>query len=184
MLSRSCTVLLLVAVAAQSPHLACAQPGQLPWRAGDAAPIVAGARLGASVRVIVDSGPGRPDSVEIYHRDGPTITILHYWSRGLSLYFTGPRGAPPPTHTLAFVQLLTPQAGDLGGVRVGDMRESVLARWGPPTGGDPGAWPSIPPLASLTGADLYTVGTWRVFVQLDRARRRVEFIGLALATSD
>jgi hypothetical protein len=77
---------------------------------------------------------------------GSGVVSLGYRSRGLTLVYS-------EADSLAVIDLNTSAAGDIDSVRVGDMRERVLARWGQPTTVD-------------GGNALWVVGAWVVVVRL------------------
>jgi hypothetical protein len=117
--------------------------GTFPWKAGDAPPAVAGIRLGDGL-VRLETVLGRPSSTE---KLGKVIMVLTYQKRGLQVLYASLDGA-------AIIYLLSRTAGDIGGVRLGDKREDVLARWGDP--------PSVGGSMAI-----YKAGDWGVFVKLD-----------------
>jgi thioredoxin 1 len=128
--------------------------GTLPWRAGDAPPAVAGLVLGAG-RSVIDSVLGRPQSVRTL---SPGVELLRYDSQGVALVYS-------QAESLAVAYLVTREAGDVGGTRIGDARDSVVARWGDPTG-------------VQDNIALYQVGRWAVLVWLDSTRSRVQLLGV------
>lgn len=136
------------------------QQGRLPWRVGDAPPAVAGLGLGAARRTI-DSVLGRPESVRAL---SPGVEVLRYGSRGIALVYS-------EVDSLAVAYLVTREAGDIGGTRVGDPRDSVVARWGDPTG-------------VQDNIALYQVGRWAIVVWLDSTRSSVQVLGVARAAEE
>jgi protein disulfide-isomerase len=86
------------------------------------------------------------------------VQILYYGARGVTLVYSD-------ADSLAEMYLVAPQAGDIGGVRVGDAGTSVVARWGRPTEVE-------------ENVSLYQVGRWAVIVRLDSARSRVVVLGV------
>jgi hypothetical protein len=83
---------------------------------------------------------------------------LKFRNKGLSIVYTQPDGA-------AIIYLLRRNAGDIGGVRLGDKYDTVLARWGKPTNtGGPNS--------------LYIAGKWVVVVTVDSVTTRVVQLGL------
>ena len=148
--------LLLVCALFAVPRVGQAQQAKVPWHAGDAPPPVAGLSLGVS-RGRIDSLLGAPDSVI---RADSTSEVLLYRARGLALVYSD-------RDSLAVIYLLTPTAGDLGGLTVGDAEDSVRARWGAPD-------------ATQGGVGIYQVGRWAVAVRLDTATHRVVLLGLGL----
>jgi len=134
-----------------------AQQGTFPWKAGASPPLVGGIRLGLS-RAALDSILGRPDKVQQMGQDGLGLT---YTQRGISIVYTPLDGA-------AIVYLLRRDAGDIGGVRLGDTKDQVLARWGKPSTGE--------------GMNaLYIAGKWVVVITLDSTGTRVVQLGLGRA---
>ncbi len=154
MRSVSLIPLLLGSLLAVGPRTAVAQQGALPWHVPDAPPSVAGLRLGAS-RAVIDSVLGPPDSVEQMGRGGKGLV---YRARGLMLAYTDSEG-------VRLFYLDTRKAGDIGGVRVGDTREAVVARWGSPTQAD-------------GEMARYIVGGWAIVVAYDRDLQRVMGLGI------
>jgi protein disulfide-isomerase len=138
---------LLVAVHVVAPLTAIAQTGALPWHPGDPPPAVAGLRLGAS-RAVIDSVLGKPESVRSL---GEGVVALGYRSRGIALMYSA-------ADSLAVIYLLAPEAGSIGGTRVGEAKDSVVARWGNPTSVE-------------ENVGLYQVGRWVIVVRLDSLNR-------------
>lgn len=136
------------------------QQGALPWRAGDDPPLVAGLALGAS-RTTIDSALGQPERSRSV---GPGVQLLGYGSRGIALLYS-------EAESLAAVYLIAREAGDIGGMRVGDSGDSVAARWGNPSG-------------VQDGVAVYQVGRWVVLVRLDSTRSRVQLLGLGRAAEE
>jgi thioredoxin 1 len=155
---RDVLCILLVLAASRlvvAPAAVGQQQGRLPWRAGDAPPTVAGLGLGAARRTI-DSVLGAPESVRAL---SPGVEMLRYDSRGIALVYS-------KVDSLAVAYLVTREAGNVGGTRVGDTRDSVVARWGDPTG-------------VQDNTTLYQVGRWAILVWLDSTRSRVRLLGVA-----
>ena len=148
------TVTRLIALAAFGVVGPLTQQGVFPWKAGDPPPPVGGVPLAAS-RARIDSLLGAPDDSERLGADG---WGFEFRARGLSIVYTPLDGA-------AVIYLLRRDAGDIGGVRLGDTPSSVLARWGKPT---------------TTGGpnSLYIAGKWVVVVTADSAGTRVVQLGL------
>jgi hypothetical protein len=131
-----------------------AQAGEFPWKAGDAPPPVAGVRLGDG-RVRLEAVLGRPSSTE---KLGNEALVFTYRRRGLQVIYA-------PLDGVAIIFLQTRAAGDIGGVRLGDKREDILARWGKP--------------ASVRGPTAYyrAGSSWLVLLKLDE-NDRVKELGL------
>jgi hypothetical protein len=104
----------------------------------------------------MDSVLGKPDSIKPASRGGQG---LFYGARGLMLTYAAADG-------LRLIFLDTRQAGDIGGVRVGDTREAVIARWGSPTQAD-------------GEMARYIVGGWAIVVAYDGNLQRVAGLGLS-----
>ena len=101
---------------------AMARDGAFPWKPGDAPPQVAGIRLGDG-RARLEAILGKPSGAQKIGADAWAFT---YQERGVQVLYTPLDGA-------AIIYLQTRAAGDIGGVRLGDTREDVLARWGNPS---------------------------------------------------
>jgi hypothetical protein len=132
-------------------RVAVAQQGALPWQDPEPAPAVAGLELGAS-RAYADSLLGKPDSVEDV---GDGAQRLTYAAHCMDLVYR-------PAEGLQGIHLCRRQWGDIGGVRVGDTRESVVARWGMPE-----------PDLDQGFRYVYVVGTWGILVEFDASRTLV-----------
>ena len=155
---RSALRVLSVLAAARfaSPAIAIAQHGTLPWRPGDPPPAVAGLRLGAP-RAVVDSVLGRPESERSL---GEGVVALRYPSRGVAVIYSD-------ADSVAIIYLTAREAGDIGGVRVGDAKDSVVARWGHPT-------------TVQDNVGLFQVGHWVIVARID-SLSRVELLGIGRA---
>jgi len=101
---------------------AMGQGGEFPWKPGDAPPQVAGIRLGDGL-VRLEAVLGRPSGTQ---KLGDEALVFTYRQRGVQIIYASLDGA-------AIIFLQTREAGDIGGVRLGDRREEVLARWGKPS---------------------------------------------------
>ncbi len=123
---------------------ALASGGEFPWKAGDAPPQVAGIRLGDGL-VRLEAVLGRPSTTE---KLGDEALVFTYRPRGVQVIYASLDG-------VAIIFLQTRQAGDIGGVRLGDSREQVLACWGKPS--------------SVQGPSAYyrAGSSWVVIVNLD-----------------
>jgi hypothetical protein len=105
----------------------------------------------------MDSVLGKPDSIQPVSRGGQG---LFYGARGLRLTYAAADG-------LRLIYLDTRQAGDIGGVRVGDRRADVIARWGSPTQSD-------------GEMARFIVGGWAIVVAYDGNLNRVVGLGLSM----
>ncbi len=133
---------------------AVVQQGKFPWKAGDSPPAVAGVSLAAS-RARLDSVLGAPTDSQQIGADG---WAFNFQTRGISVVYT-------PLDGVAIIYLLRRDVGDIGGVRLGDSKGAVLARWGAPSTTDgPNA--------------LYIAGKWVVVITFDGAATRVVKLGL------
>jgi thioredoxin 1 len=132
---------------------AAGQQRALPWHPGDAPPVVAGLRLGAP-RAVIDSVLGPPESTRSL---GEGVFALGYRTKGIALMYSD-------ADSLAVIYLVSRAAGDIGGTRVGDAKDSVAARWGDPTG-------------VQDEVALYQVGRWVIVVRLD-SLDRVAILGI------
>lgn len=147
-------LLVLAGAPLVAPATVVAQRGALPWHAGDPPPAVASLRLGAP-RAVIDSVLGRPQSVK---KISPGVDLLAYPSRGIAVMYSD-------ADSLAVLYLASREAGDIGGIRVGDARDSVVARWGDPA-------------ETEENVGLYAVGAWVILVRLDSSLSRVQVLGL------
>lgn len=130
---------LLLAVLLSAPLLADAA---LPWKSGDAAPAVASIHLGDD-RAQLDKLLGDATDVQDL---GPDSFMMLYREQGLALLYSSQDG-------VEVVYLMSPTAGDIDGIHVGDTRDAVLAKWGEPS--------------SVDGPEAqYRVGQWVVALQL------------------
>jgi hypothetical protein len=127
----------------RTPPRALTPRGSAPWSTTDPPPLVAGIRLGDSV-THVRSVLGPPTS---HRRLVGGADELVYWPAGLAVVTT-------PDQGVAMIGLLTPDAPELAGVRVGDPITRLVQRWGPP---------------SSRGRDraAYRFGAWGVLVMTD-----------------
>ena len=134
---------------------AATQQGKFPWKAGDAPPLVAGVPLAAS-RGRLDTLLGTPTDSQPLRADA---WAFNFRARGLTVVYTLRDGA-------VAIYLLRRDAGDIGGVRLGDSRDAVLTRWGSSS-------TTVGPNA------LYIAGKWAVVLTLDSALTRVVELGLS-----
>ncbi len=140
---------LLVLILLQIPP-AQAAGGEFPWKPGDASPPVAGIRLGDGL-VRLEAVLGQPSGTQ---KLGEDIRALTYKNRGVEVLYA-------PLDGVAIIFLLSRAAGDIGGVRFGDTREQVLARWGNPA-------------SVKEETAYYRAGDWVVILKLDESDRVVQ----------
>jgi len=131
-----------------------AQQGKFPWKAGDPPPLVAGVPLGAS-RSRLDSLLGAPADSQELGNDG---WAFKFAAKGLSIVYTPLDGA-------AVIYLLSRDAGEIGGVRLGDSKDNVYAHWGEPS-------------TSEGPNSLYIAGKWVVVITVDASGKVVAVLGL------
>lgn len=138
-------VLLLLMAAYSAATLAA--DGHFPWKVGDVAPAVAGVHLGderSEVEKLLGPPPEKKDL-------DSGVKGLIYAARGLGLVYSA-RDAE-----VTGIFLLSREVADLDGVRLGDSREVVLARWGEPS--------------AVQGAQaIYLAGNWAVIAELGEAQ--------------
>jgi len=144
----------LVCGAAISVAAAFIQHGAFPWKAGDPPPVVGGLHLGAT-RARMDSVLGLPSDSQHIALDG---WAYNFRSKGVSVIYAPLDGA-------SIIYLTRRDAGDIDGVRPGDLKRDVLARWGQPT--------TVGGLNSL-----YVAGNWVVVVTFDSTRSSVTRLGV------
>jgi hypothetical protein len=137
-----------------------AQAGEFPWKAGGAPPPVAGVRLGDGL-VRLEAVLGRPSGTE---KLGSEALVFTYRKRGVQVIYA-------PLDGVAIIFLLSRAAGDIGGVRLGDRREDILARWGKP--------------ASVQGPTAYyrAGSSWLVLLKLSE-NDKVKELGLGRFTEN
>ncbi len=97
-------------------------PPHFPW-ADQAAPMVAGVSLGESRGKVV-AALGQPDATSAQPA-APGQFVLSYKARGINVVGSGKQG-------VFAVTLLSPAAGAVGAVHVGDNLPTVLRAWGRP----------------------------------------------------
>jgi hypothetical protein len=128
-----------IAVCAQS----IAGAPSFPWHDGDKAPIVAGVHLGDTQEQITQA-LGSPAETQ---KLGEHQLAFMFPLRGVTVAWASLDGA-------AIILLNTREAGDIGGVRIGDSRDDILSKWGAPsTAGE--------------GTAIYVAGPWCVVLKLD-----------------
>jgi hypothetical protein len=112
--------LLLAAALIQAGSAASAE---FPWKARDKPPMVAGITLGESEQHALDV-LGPPDD----SRETPAGDVLDYTAKGLEI--TAAKDG------VRAIRVLKPEAGPIGGLKVGDIARDVILKWGAPQGGD------------------------------------------------
>jgi hypothetical protein len=108
-----------IALLAATP--AAAKP--FPWGPRDKPPAVAGISLRDSEQHALDV-LGPPDEAT----QTAAGEVLEYAARGLEVTAT-PQG-------VSAIRLRTPDAGEIGGIRVGNPARDVILKWGVPRGGE------------------------------------------------
>ena len=139
-------------------HSGLSEAQQFPWKPGDEPPAAGRLRLGESLAQL-DSTLGKPTAIK-WPRAGRESRI--YQGRGLSIIADSTVG-------VIYVLLFTREAGDLGGLRVGDTRERVQRLLGPQHQG-------------RGESTRYIAGNWTIQVQLDATSEFVE--NLSIGRSD
>jgi hypothetical protein len=128
------TITVAAAVLLALPAQAKSPP--FPWKAGDAAPVIDGVKLGdteAAARAALGAPTGTAkmsDSDVVDYANG--LQIIANAGDGVSI-----------------IRLRSAAAGAIGGVKVGDDAAAVVARWGDPD-------------ATAPGVALYNAGVWTV----------------------
>jgi len=144
-------------VLVMAPALAAAQAqGALPWKPADPAPAIAGIHLRES-REQVEAALGGPDEAKNVAGGATTLT---WRSRGIAVVFAPKVGA-------AIISYLTRQAGDIGGVAIGDTKQSVQDRWGVGTINTSNGW-------------VYRMDTWVVALSFDPITNVVNQLGIGV----
>ena len=115
----------LLGAVALGASLAAASAGAAPrpWQASDKPPVVAGIKLGDSEQHALDV-LGAPEEVA----PNADSEVLQYPDKGLEVTATKKDG-------VIAIKLLTPEAGEIDGVKVGDIARTVILKWGMPSGG-------------------------------------------------
>jgi len=108
----------ILGIILSAPGPAIAEPHL--WKPGDAPPVVNGLKLGDSEQRALDL-LGVPDEVN------PTTNgeLLEYRTKGIEVTATTKEG-------VTAIRLLSPEAGTIDGIRVGDIARNVVLRWGAP----------------------------------------------------
>ena len=122
-----------------------------PWRVGDAPPVVAGMRLGEAREAVI-AGIGAPYNQNV---PGGKPVGQEYFLNYHSLSAIG-----LPNDGISVILLRTPQAGEIGGLRVGQTVSALLDRWGASPFQD-------------GGTGIYAAGTWAVVVKMDQAMEHI-----------
>jgi hypothetical protein len=94
-----------------------------PWKAGDKPPAVAGIALGDSEQHALDVLGPPDDSASM-----PAGDVLRYTEKGLEI--------TAATRHVSVIALLKPEAGAIGGLRVGDKARDVILKLGAPQDGN------------------------------------------------
>jgi hypothetical protein len=114
-----------------------------PWKKGDPSPTIAGITLGAS-RERLKELFGEPSQVQNLGEDSVAFV---YKPQGIMALWA-------PLDGVAIIYVQTREASDIGGVRIGDTKGDVLARWGMPS--------------TIQGATaIYRAGSWGAIVRID-----------------
>jgi hypothetical protein len=140
------------------------QGGAFPWKRGDAPPAVAGIRLGddeGRLKKVL----GQPSLVQQLAEGVPhdEVRVLTYKMPGVQVVFSQSDGA-------SIIYLLSPYAGDIGGVRLYDAREEVKAIWGNPSS-----------VCEEGGTGIYRAGDWAVILRFDN-QDKIKELGLGRIT--
>lgn len=131
-----------------------AAQGKPPWKAGDAPPILLGLHLG-DTRTKLDAVMGRAEGTQ---QLGDGVTALSYAAGHVVVTWARLDG-------VATIDLKSRDAGELGGFRVGDSIDSLVAHWGPPPQGQ-------------GSVGLYVFGPWAVVVRSDSTGKRIVMLTL------
>ena len=125
-----------------------------PWTTSDPAPAVAGIHLGA-LRAALAATLGAPSDSQVT----AGFTVLRFPTRGLVIRLVN-------GGLTEGIYLTTPEAGSLGGIKVGDSKVDVTARWGQPT--------------TTQGANAaYVLPQWSVVIQWDPSGKSVAQVALS-----
>jgi hypothetical protein len=131
-----------------------AAQGKSPWKAGDQPPALLGLHLGDS-RAKLDSVMGRADGSQTL---GEGVVALSYSARHVTVTWARADG-------VATIDLRSRDAGEIGGLRVGDTIESLIQKWGQPDRGE-------------NNVGLYIFGPWAVVVRSDSTGQRIAMLTL------
>jgi hypothetical protein len=112
-----------------------------PWKTGDEPPAINGVKLGDTEQRALDL-LGVPDEVN----STSSGELLEYTTKGLEVTAT--------KDGVIAIRLLSPGAGSIDGIKVGDIARTVMLKWGAPQGGSgriaqfgPGPWVIVVHLA-------------------------------------
>lgn len=136
---------------------AFAEPPSFPWKQGDPPPVIAGVKLGMSKETLLQL-LGEPTQVQNLGEDS---LALVFQPKGIMALWA-------PLDGVAIIYVQTRNAADIGGVRIGDSKSEVLARWGLPS--------------SIQGPTaIYRAGSWGAVVRIDETDHVVQ-LSLGLLT--
>ena len=134
-----------------------AESPSFPWKQGDQPPIIAGVKLGMTKETLVQL-MGEPTQVQ---KLGEDSLALVFKPKGIMVLWA-------PLDGVAIIYVQTRDAADIGGVRIGDGKSEILARWGLPS--------------SIQGPTaIYRAGSWGAVVRLDETDHVVQ-LSLGLLT--
>jgi hypothetical protein len=136
---------------------AIAANGAFPWKAGDRPPAVRRIALGDTENRVLATFGAPSDAA----RSGPN-DLFDY--PGLEIIANQQVG-------VTIIRLRARQAGAIGGVRVGDQIQSVMAKWGKPNSGG-------------SEVALYQAGPWVVALKIGPTNGQVTDLLLSWATEN
>ena len=131
-----------------------AAQGKPPWKAGDRAPALLGLHIG-DTRAKLDAVMGPPEGTQVL---GEGVVALSY--RHGTVIVTWAR-----LDGVATIDLKSPDAGDIAGIRVGGSIDDLVAKWGQPPQGD-------------NNVGLWVFGPWAVVVRADDAGKKIVMLSL------
>jgi hypothetical protein len=136
---------------------AFAETPSFPWKQGDKPPVIAGVKLGMSKEALLKLH-GKPTQIQKLGEDSLAYTFN---PKGITALWA-------PLDGVAIIYVETRDAADIGGVRIGDSKSEIVARWG------------VPP--SIDGPTaIYRAGYWGVVVRIDETDHIVQ-LGLGRLT--
>ncbi len=136
---------------------AYAEPSSFPWKQGDQPPVIAGVKLGMSKEALLKL-MGKPTQVQ---KLGEDSLALMFKPKGITALWA-------PLDGVAIIYVETRDAADIGGVRIGDSKSEIVARWGMPS--------------SIQGPTaIYRAGSWGAVVRIDESNHVVQ-LSLGLLT--